>query len=247
MHLCEAYLTPILSSMTVPTPDLPRKKPRQKDYYPLLGRVRISRIVAATQRKVIGDKGNGEFIRYLNAQLEHNPRFRPAYERLGKNLFNTTNLRKLLEAGIDNEYSFDVALLQFIAPFTGEYSFGNLMDILGNTGDYKMGEVAGLIYIAIAQHELSKERIVKRLQKVDASNAGITVELFIAFQEGILIPDQEQIRVLKEVLDPDEDFVSEAQWFNALLTDSGIAYPQWEEETSNSDNCDENNQHAYNQ
>jgi hypothetical protein len=234
-----AKIIHLLRASAMPIKKPPQKKfHRQKDYYPLIGRLRISQIVANARRNTVGNKGNGEFIRYLNTQMQNNPRFRDAYERLGPNLFNSTNVRKLLEAGEENENSFEIGLLQFIFPFTGEYTFGNLMDILANTGEYKMGEIASLMYIAITQNELSEEKIRKRLTKLKASDAGITNEVFSAFQTGILIPDQEQLALIKRALDPYEDCVNEGQWLEALLRDNGVAYHSHHQELIHAETTD---------
>lgn len=188
------------------------KQVKQKDFYPLIGRIKIAIIV----EKLKGNKSNQELADFLNQYILDSPEFSYIAE-ITHRVFNRSNIRRLLLAGEEEESSFEVGLLQFIAPHT-DFNFGELMSILANTGSYRMSAISSLMFRAIREHGLSEDQLQKRLQRLQDLGFGISWQLFNDFRQG-QIPTEDNLRVIKEVVDPHEHVISEAQWIEALLQD----------------------------
>ena len=193
-----------------------RSRPKQRDFFPLIGRLRISLIVDSLK----GTKSNRELAVFLNEFIQNNPNFSYAVKQLGEEIFNKENLNRLLHAGEEEgNMGFEPALLQFISPLVG-FTFGDLMMILANQGCHHMGEIEALIFRAIHENGLTDDHIKARLERLNHVGFGLEWESFTAFGHGERTPNQDELRVIKEILDPYETLISEAQWVDAMNTDN---------------------------
>jgi hypothetical protein len=208
-----------------------RRKPKTKDFYPLIGRIRVADIIRDIKNNIAGSPlTNEELAAFLNNQLTA-PTFRKMLseqlDALGSAPFNSANILRLLHLD-DDEGGFEVGLLQFVAIFT-KYSFGELMMILVNIDSNQMSSTQALIIQCLRYFEISDTEVEARLTKL--GGMGFPYSTYLQLKNGQLTPDDRQIRVLKQVLDPNEDVVSEAQWLRARSQDrqggtgSGPAFP----------------------
>jgi hypothetical protein len=198
-----------------------RPKPRIKDFYPLIGRIRIQNLVCQLKNKVRLQLGkpqlsNAEFAEYLNSAIQRQSAYQEQLNNLNGKPFCASSIYRLLQLGDDTIGGGEVGLLQFLAIFT-DYTFGEMMMILANQGKFKMSQISSLIYICIQEYSLSDPIIAQRLQAL--GSFGFSFQLFKEFEQGKLCPSDDQLRVIKEVLDPNERIVSEAQWIRAAQSD----------------------------